>query len=141
MSRLSSEKVCAQHNQIQANVISVDSRTSVVALAGRREITLVNLEQPTHVLKTIQRHSKYEVSASEFHPKRSVCYALASNQSLEVYELDHELTTSTSMLNYNMRPFTNSIGFRGLFDYSQPDGPISTDNRGPTIVIKQGHTR
>lgn len=141
MSRLSSDRVCAQHPQVQANSLAVDSRSSLAALAGRRSITLVHLDQPTQTLKTIARSSKWDASASEFHPRRSVFYALSSSQNVEIYQLDQAVGRGSGLINYRNFHAYASAG-AAIGQLTEPDGPVGgrAEARGATMVLK-GHTR
>ncbi|XP_021927704.1 GATOR complex protein WDR59-like isoform X3 [Zootermopsis nevadensis] len=84
--RWSSEFVVAEHRDLQASTMAVDSSGVYALLAGRRYLAIKNLDDSSDTLHKIPRHSKYEVGAAEWNPSsinKDLC-AISSNQRVEI---------------------------------------------------------
>ncbi|XP_054266064.1 GATOR complex protein WDR59-like isoform X1 [Macrosteles quadrilineatus] len=107
--RWSSEFIIAEHRDLQASAMAVDSTGSFVLLAGRRFLGLKKLDDSSDVLRKFPRQSKYEVGTAEWNPnhqEKELC-AISSNQRVEVYKLGGTDLTQLHTLNNHTRVVTD----------------------------------
>ncbi|XP_018901839.2 GATOR2 complex protein WDR59 [Bemisia tabaci] len=84
--RWSSEYIIAEHKDMQANAMAVDSSGTYVLLAGRRYLAIKNLNDPTDNLRKFPRQSKFDVGTAEWNltsPNKHLC-AISTNQRIEI---------------------------------------------------------
>lgn len=133
MLKVSSEKVVAEH-QISATTMSIDDNQSIISLAGKQGIYLINVDQPNDVVCSISRNSKYDAIASDFHPKLRIYYALSSNNNVEIYSFEQFKNKS---LNHNYHSYNG----HKQATYDENDGPSQeTVDRNAALILR-AHTR
>jgi len=96
----SNEYIVAEHKDLQASTMALDSTGQYVLLAGRRCLAIVDVDNPSTVVKRVPRQSKWEVGTAEWnpHPQCSHLCAISSNQRTEILTWDSaDLTTSSSL--------------------------------------------
>ncbi|KAL5022221.1 hypothetical protein ScPMuIL_001376 [Solemya velum] len=83
----SGEFVVADYGDLQASAMAVDCLGSWAVLAGRRNLTLVNLEEPTDKVTKTARQSKWDISCVQWNPHASHAhlFVTACNQRLDLY--------------------------------------------------------
>lgn len=133
MLKVSSEKVVADHKDLSATTMSIDDNQSIVSLAGKHSIYLINVDQPNDVVCSISRNSKHDVICSDFHPKQRIYYALGSNNNVEIYSFEHFKNKNS---NYNYHSYNG--GFKSTYD--EFDG-VSNENDNNATLILRAHTR
>ncbi|XP_046619943.1 GATOR complex protein WDR59 isoform X1 [Neodiprion virginianus] len=101
--RWGSDYVVAEHRDLQANTMAVDTTGSFVLLAGRRCFAVKHLDEGTDTLRKFQRQSKYEVGSAEWNPNSQNCHlcAISSNNRVEILNFvggdGRDLTTTHSL--------------------------------------------
>ena len=135
MLKVSSEKVVAEH-QISATTMSIDDNQSIISLAGKQGIYLINVDQPNDVVCSISKNSKYDVIASDFHPKLRIYYALGSNNNVEIYSF--EQFKNKSLNSYTYHSYNNGPKQAG---YDESDGPFQENGDRSAALILRAHTR
>lgn len=135
MLKVSSEKVVAEHHQISATTMSIDDNQSIISLAGKQGIYLINVDQPNDVVCSIPRSSKYDAIASDFHPKLRIYYALSSNNNVEIYSFEQFKNKS---LNHNYHSYN---GHKQAATYDENDGPSLENVDRNAALILRAHTR
>lgn len=134
MLKVSSEKVVAEH-QISATTMSIDDNQSIISLAGKQAISLINVDQPNDVVCSISRNSKYDAIASDFHPKLRIYYALSSNNNVEIYSFEQFKNKSLNSYNYH------SYNGHKQATYDESDRLSQEDGDKSAALILRAHTR
>lgn len=134
MLKVSSEKVVAEH-QISATTMSIDDNQSIISLAGKQGIYLINVDQPNDVVCSISKNSKYDVIASDFHPKLRIYYALGSNNNVEIYSFEQFKNKSLNSYNYHSYNGYKQTG------YDESDGLSLENGDRSAALILRAHTR
>ncbi|XP_046440628.1 GATOR complex protein WDR59-like isoform X2 [Daphnia pulex] len=82
----SNEYVVAEHKDLQASTMALDSSGQYVLLAGRRCLAIVDVDNPSVVIKKFPRQSKWEVGSAEWNPHSHLSHlcAISSNQRTEI---------------------------------------------------------
>ncbi|XP_035229599.1 GATOR complex protein WDR59-like [Stegodyphus dumicola] len=101
------DNVVADHRDLQANTMAVDSLGQYVVLAGRRHMGIVHLDQPNVVIHKTNRHSKWDVTTAEWSPHQNECFALACNQRAELYSWGKADFTQTTSLKSHTRAISD----------------------------------
>ncbi|KAI9557296.1 hypothetical protein GHT06_017122 [Daphnia sinensis] len=101
----SSEYVVAEHKDLQASTMAVDSSGQYVLLAGRRCLAIVDVENPTFVIKKFPRQSKWEVGSAEWNPHSHYSHwcAISSNQRTEILSWNSTDLTPLHCLRFHTR--------------------------------------
>lgn len=136
MLKVSNEKVCADHTRISATTMSIDDNQSIVSLAGKQSIYLINVDQPNDIVCSISRNSKWDAIRSDFHPKQKIYYALASNNNVEIYSFEQFKNKNS---NYNYHSYNG--GFRFQTTYEDEVDTFANDNDRNATLILRAHTR
>ncbi|VDI29347.1 WD repeat-containing protein 59 [Mytilus galloprovincialis] len=87
MSQWSGEQSVAEYGDLQASAMAVDCTGQFAVLAGRKVMTLVDLDNPTDRVTKLTRQSKFDISCVQWHPY-PVCgdlFATACNQRLDLF--------------------------------------------------------
>ncbi|XP_059350855.1 GATOR complex protein WDR59-like isoform X2 [Daphnia carinata] len=101
----SSEYVVAEHKDLQASTMAVDSSGQYILLAGRRCLAIVDVDNPTFVIKKFPRQSKWEVGSAEWNPHShysNLC-AISSNQRTEILSWNAIDLTPINCLRFHTR--------------------------------------
>ncbi|XP_014674400.1 PREDICTED: WD repeat-containing protein 59-like [Priapulus caudatus] len=82
----SAEIFVAEYRDLQATAMGVDRTGQYAILAGRKQLAIVDLDDPIEKVRRIARHSKYEVGVVQWNPHESHrdLFVVASNQSAEI---------------------------------------------------------
>lgn len=136
MLKVSNEKVCADHKDISATCLSIDDNQSIVALAGKQSIYLINVDQPNDIVCSITRNSKWDPQSSDFHPRQKIFYALSSNNNVEIYSFEQ---FKNKNVKYNYHSYSSPYKFQTNYE-DEIDGHQNTDHRNATIILR-AHTR
>ncbi|XP_042204351.1 GATOR complex protein WDR59-like isoform X3 [Homarus americanus] len=108
--RWSSENVVAEHRDLQANSMALDWRGEYTLLAGRRNLALISLDNPTEVVKRVSRtQQKYDVTAAEWNPTQSHghTFVLASGERAEICQWTEGSLNGTTTLRAHTRTITD----------------------------------
>ncbi|KAG7176075.1 GATOR complex protein WDR59-like [Homarus americanus] len=105
--RWSSENVVAEHRDLQANSMALDWRGEYTLLAGRRNLALISLDNPTEVVKRVSRtQQKYDVTAAEWNPTQSHGHTF-SGERAEICQWTEGSLNGTTTLRAHTRTITD----------------------------------
>ncbi|XP_064466934.1 GATOR2 complex protein WDR59-like isoform X2 [Ornithodoros turicata] len=104
----SGEHVVAEHKDLQATAMALDSHGNFAVLAGRRYIAIVDLNEPQVTVKKCVRQSKFEVSTAEWNPHIEGTLSLACNQNIELLTWsDGELLSKYTIVKAHTRAISD----------------------------------
>ncbi|XP_071035553.1 GATOR2 complex protein WDR59 isoform X2 [Parasteatoda tepidariorum] len=136
------ENVVADHRELQANTMAVDSSGLYALLAGRRHMGIVHLDQPSIVVHKTNRHSKWDVTTAAWNPNKRECFALACNERTELYSWENGDVIQTVTLKAHTRAISD-IDWSIFDSHSLATASIDTfihvwdirDSRKPSISL------
>ena len=87
----SSEIYTAEFKELQASSLCVSRDGQLGVLAGRRNIALINMDEPKELVKKASRTSRWEVGGAQWNPNSQYSnhIALFSNDKIEIYVWDN----------------------------------------------------
>ncbi|XP_074600263.1 WD repeat domain 59 isoform X2 [Brevipalpus obovatus] len=81
----SNEKIVAEHKSIEADVMCVNHTGKYVALANPRMLYIIDFDNPSTILRSLQRSSKWEVTASEWSPHQTHLFGMSYHHYVAIY--------------------------------------------------------
>ncbi|KAG1704370.1 GATOR complex protein WDR59 [Nymphon striatum] len=92
--RWSNEHVVADHRDLQASTMALNFCGDYAVFAGRRSLTVINLDKPHEVVKKTSRQSKWEIRTIEWNQsyENAQLFAFSCNQTVELKTLREEGT-------------------------------------------------
>lgn len=81
----SNEKIVAEHKSIEADVMCVNHTGKYVALANPRMLYIIDFDNPSTILRSLQRPSKWEVTASEWSPHQTHLFGMSYHHYVAIY--------------------------------------------------------